>query len=60
MLPSFLSQRIRPFVAWYTLVQRGPCPPDYVLCPVDCKKHSLPEVGVGNWARGQAPLHSPP
>ena len=60
LLSSFLSQSIRPFVAWYTLVRRGPCPPDYVLCSVDCKKQCLPELGVGNWARGQAPLHSPP
>ena len=60
VLSAFRSQCIRPFIAWYTLVRRGPCPPDYVTRAVKCKKQCLPQVGIGDWARGQAPMHSSP
>ena len=31
-----------------------------MTCAVNCEKQCLPVVGIGDWARGQAPLHSSP
>ena len=44
VLSSLLSQRICPFVAWYALVRRGPCPPNCVLRSVNGEQQGFPQV----------------